>query len=189
MASIISAGTSAGTAIAISGDTSGNLSFQTQAGANTITIPNASGIAMVSGNMPLFSASKTGADQAISTSTTTKVTFETVDVDTASCFSSSRFTPNVAGYYQIIFSGQSEVTAVGRVITWIYKSGSLVNFKEENLNSPATTYPSRYVSALLYANGTTDYFEIYVRQESGTNKAVYSGANATYFQGYLVRAA
>jgi hypothetical protein len=43
MASIISAGTSAGTAIAISGDTSGNLAFQTQAGANTITVPNATG--------------------------------------------------------------------------------------------------------------------------------------------------
>lgn len=43
MASIISAGTSAGTAIAISGDTTGNLAFQTQAGANTITVPNATG--------------------------------------------------------------------------------------------------------------------------------------------------
>jgi len=43
MASIISAGTSAGTAIAISGDTTGNLAFQTQAGANTITVPNSTG--------------------------------------------------------------------------------------------------------------------------------------------------
>lgn len=189
MASIISAGTSAGTAISISGDTSGNLSLQTQAGANTITIPNASGIAMVSGNMPLFSASKTGADQVIATNTTTKVTFETADVDTASCFSSSRFTPNVAGYYQFNFTAQSEISSVGRTITWISKNGSLLNFREENLNGPAVTYPSRSLSAMLYANGTTDYFEIYVRQESGTNKFVYTSANGTYFQGFLVRAA
>jgi hypothetical protein len=188
MASIISAGTSAGTAIAISGDTSGNLSFQTQAGANTITIPNTSGIAMVSGNIPAFSASKTSGDQAIATSTTTKITFDTEDFDTANCFSSSRFTPNVAGYYQFTFMGQGEIITSGRVITWIYKSGSLNFFKEENLNGPSTTYPSRFVSALLYANGTTDYFEIYVRQESGSNKSVFAGTTATYFQGYLVRA-
>jgi hypothetical protein len=41
----------------------------------------------------------------------------------------------------------------------------------------------------LYANGTTDYFEIYVRQESGVNKTVYSSVTGTYFQGFLVRAA
>jgi hypothetical protein len=43
MASIISAGTSSGTALNLSGDTSGNLAFQTGAGANTITVPNATG--------------------------------------------------------------------------------------------------------------------------------------------------
>ena len=189
MASTISAGTSAGTAIAIAGDTTGNLAFTTQAGTYTQTLPNATGTVMVSGNMPAFSASKTGGDQTIATSTTTKVTFETEDFDTANCFSSSRFTPNVAGYYQITFSGQSDIVTSGRVQTWIYKSGSLNFFREENLNGPLTTYPSRFVTALLYANGTTDYFEIYVRQESGTNKAVYSGLTGTYFQGYLVRAA
>lgn len=43
MASIISAGTSSGTALNVSADTSGNLAFQTQAGANTITVPNTTG--------------------------------------------------------------------------------------------------------------------------------------------------
>ena len=38
MASIISAGTTSGTALNLSGDTSGNLAFTTQAGANTITV-------------------------------------------------------------------------------------------------------------------------------------------------------
>jgi hypothetical protein len=143
----------------------------------------------VAGTGPLFSASKTGADQVIATSTTTKVTFETADVDTASCFSSSTFTPNVAGYYQFIFMAQSEIVSSGRVVTWISKSGTRLNLREENLNGPAVTYPSRFMSAILYANGTTDYFEIYVRQESGSNKFVYTSANGTYFQGYLVRAA
>jgi hypothetical protein len=43
MASIISAGTTSGTALNLSGDTSGNLAFQTGAGANTITVPNVTG--------------------------------------------------------------------------------------------------------------------------------------------------
>jgi hypothetical protein len=43
MASTISAGTSSGTALNFTGDTSGNLAFQTGAGANTITVPNATG--------------------------------------------------------------------------------------------------------------------------------------------------
>ena len=43
MASIISAGTTSGTALNLTGDTSGNLAFQTAAGANTITVPNVTG--------------------------------------------------------------------------------------------------------------------------------------------------
>lgn len=49
MASTISAGTTAGTAVAITGDTSGNLSLLTQNGANTITVPNGSGTIAVQG--------------------------------------------------------------------------------------------------------------------------------------------
>lgn len=47
MASIISAGTTSGTALNFTGDTTGNLAFQTGAGANTITVPNATGTAIL----------------------------------------------------------------------------------------------------------------------------------------------
>jgi len=43
MASIISAGTTSGTALNMSGDTTGNLAFQTSAGTYTQTMPNATG--------------------------------------------------------------------------------------------------------------------------------------------------
>jgi hypothetical protein len=49
MASIISAGTTSGTALNLSGDTTGNLAFTTQAGANTIAVPNVTGTIVVSG--------------------------------------------------------------------------------------------------------------------------------------------
>jgi hypothetical protein len=49
MASTISAGTTAGTALNMTGDTTGNLAFQTGAGANTITVPNGTGTMAVQG--------------------------------------------------------------------------------------------------------------------------------------------
>jgi hypothetical protein len=55
MASTISAGTSAGTAIAITGDTTGNLAFTTQAGANTITVPNSTGTVALTSALPASS--------------------------------------------------------------------------------------------------------------------------------------
>jgi hypothetical protein len=49
MPSIISAGTTSGTALSLSSDTTGNLAFTTQNGANTITVPNATGTLALTG--------------------------------------------------------------------------------------------------------------------------------------------
>lgn len=68
MASIISAGTTSGTALNLSGDTTGNLQLQTQAGANTITVPNATGTMFTTADVA------TQANQETATSTTTLVT-------------------------------------------------------------------------------------------------------------------
>jgi hypothetical protein len=56
MASIISAGTTTGTALNLSGDTTGNLAFTTQAGANTITVPNVTGNIVVAGQNSAITA-------------------------------------------------------------------------------------------------------------------------------------
>ena len=49
MSTIISAGTTTGSGFAVTPDTSGNLAFQTQAGANTITVPNSTGTILTTG--------------------------------------------------------------------------------------------------------------------------------------------
>jgi len=148
------------------------------------------GFQLASTLAPAFYAYYTS-DASIATSTTTKLTFTAENYDTASCFNTSTgtFTPTVAGYYQLTFAGQSDYQTSGRAQTWIYKNGSAAVYREENLNGPASTYPSRFVSALLYANGTTDYFEIYVRQESGISKYIYATSSGTYFCGFLARSA
>ncbi len=148
------------------------------------------GIQLASSLAPAFHVYYTSA-ASISTATTTKLVFTSKTYDTANCFdtSTSRFTPTVAGYYQLTFCGQSDYQSSGRAISYIYKNGSVIAFTEENLNAPSSTYPSRFVSSLLYANGTTDYFEVYVRQESGGSKSVYDTASGTYFCGFLARSA
>ena len=186
MASTISAGTTSGTAIAIAGDTSGNLAFTTQAGANTISVPNATGIMMVSGNMPAFSAYGT---QTLTTATTTKCVLNTKIFDTNSNFdavTNYRFTPTIAGYYQVNINHQYSAAggAGGVCIGYIYKNGAqytvpLYEFLDTNLTGTAASG-----SLLVQMNGTTDYLEIYAFQSSGLNQTIVS-----YFSGSLVRAA
>jgi hypothetical protein len=173
----------------LSGDTSGaiTLSAPAVAGTNTITLPAATGTAMVSGNMPAFSAYQSSA-QSITSSTFTKVQFQTEEFDTANAFDSTtnyRFTPQVAGYYQIN-STISLNNASGNLLINLYKNGS--EFKRGSATSQVTgigTYTS--TSWLVFLNGSTDYLEIYAYQTSGSTISLSNGSFQTYFTGCLVR--
>ena len=167
MASTISAGTSAGTAIAIAGDTSGNLAFTTQAGTYTQTVPNATGTVMVSGNMPAFSAWMT-ANQSINSATLTLIQFNTVSgtsgatgFDTNSAFTTGtyKFQPTVAGYYYITASLQGPSTATGYLSAFLYKNATLTF----NLGVVSNVIGGAAItgSAIIYLNGSTDYVQIY----------------------------
>jgi hypothetical protein len=190
MASTISAGTSAGTAIAIAGDTSGNLAFTTQAGTYTQTVPNATGTVMVSGNMPAFSASASSA-QSFSNNTQTKVQCDTKDFDTANCYDATtnyRFTPNVAGYYQVnAAAGISGTSANGYVQCSIYKNGSKYKAGYGTYQSTTSTGGST-VNTVVYLNGSTDYVEFYLRQNTGAAQPLF-GVSDNYFSACLVRGA
>jgi hypothetical protein len=191
MASTISAGTSAGTAIAISGDTTGNLAFQTSAGTYTQTMPNATGTVMVSGNMPAFSAYRS-TTQTFSSATWTKMQCQTEEFDTASAYDNAtnyRFTPLVAGYYQVqvqvafAFTGTSTTTGVA-----VYKNGSAAKY----VQLPYASYIAGSMisgSALIYCNGTTDYLEAYVYSNGTSPEVSVSSGTASYFQAAMVRAA
>ena len=185
MASTISAGTSAGTAIAIAGDTTGNLAFTTQAGTYTQTLPNATGTVMVSGNQPAFGAWNSTVTST-STGTYTKILFQTEEFDTNNNFASSTFTPTVAGYYQLNAAITLASPVAGLVITNLYKNGT--SFKRLAATTNSSAYGSNG-SALVYANGTTDYFEIYCFQNSGGSINTNADQAASYFNGLLVRTA
>jgi hypothetical protein len=176
--------------IVISGDTSGaiTLAAPAVAGTNTATLPAAAGTVMVSGNQPTFSAVMS-ATQTISNATFTKINFDTKNWDTNTNYNTStfRFTPTVAGYYQVTCSidGGASTGAV-RVISNIYKNGGLYRVGQ-NTNTVSGGSFSGVCSSLVYMNGSTDYIECY--GYVGATVAVVSPSPGTWFDAILVRTA
>jgi hypothetical protein len=179
--------------VVISGDTSGaiTLAAPSVSGTNTATLPAATGTVMVSGNQPAFYAFL-NASQSISTATFTKVAFNTKTspgYDTANCFdtTNNRFTPNVAGYYFLTCQLANGSNA-SRTIMTFYKNGA------QYIAGPDLSYSNpnnNMASCMVYANGTTDYFEIYTYIVNAGGATVYGAANGqnSLFQGVLMRTA
>jgi hypothetical protein len=181
MASIITATTTSG--LTQSADNSGVLQLASGAG-NLVTVPSVTGTAMVSGNMPTFSAYTTGAGATISSSQT-KVTYDTEEWDTNNNFASSRFTPTVAGYYQINAQVQPNSSYTGGLIA-IYKNGAAYRYGTF-VNTAGIPFGGFTVSSLVFCNGSTDYIEIYAAFT--TTQATGVGEVFSYFNGFLARAA
>ena len=146
----------------------------------------------VAGNGPAFSAYM-GTNQTVTTNTETKLQVNTKEFDTATCYSTTnyRFTPNVAGYYQI--NGQAYFFSSGgfngNTYLTIYKNGS--RFKDGGLLSGGGAgiyFP--VVSALIYLNGTTDYVELWGNITGvGTIGFYINTPTLSYFQASMVRSA
>ena len=173
------------------GATSGSTTIQaTDATTQTITLPANNGTVLTTastfgGTGPAFRAYRSG-NQTISASTGTKVAFNAETFDTNNNFDSTtnyRFTPTVAGYYQVN-STVAFTTGAGQL--GIYKNGSLYQTGIE------VTYNGSLgghlpVTDIVYCNGSTDYIEIYVYLTTGTT--ISSGETNTSFSASMVRSA
>jgi hypothetical protein len=179
--------------LVLTGDTSGSVTVAVPAvaGANTATFPAATGTVMVSGNMPAFSATN-ASDQTLTQTTITKVVFGTEQFDTNSNFALNRFTPTVAGYYQINYSLNMEGSGGGSWITlaigYIYKNGSQYTRKVSSFGGNYSGNQQISEGAVIYFNGSTDYVEIYALGTTAAGGFVV-GSNTSNFSGALVRGA
>ena len=133
---------------------------------------------------PVFSAYQTGTAQVTPNGTWVKAALNAKEYDTASCYDSTtnfRFTPNVAGYYQVnaafVAGGASNQSVA------IHKNGSVAKYGS-SINTNANT---SVVSATIFMNGTTDYIEFYVL--ANTTATFVTGTTGTYFQATMVRSA
>ena len=186
MSVTINASTTSG--LVMTSDLSGTLSLQSNGVA--VTVPAVAGTMMVSGNMPAFSAYANNS-QTVTANTFTKMQATVKEFDTASAYDNAtnyRFTPLVAGYYQV--TGQispSSTTSVTRSLTSIYKNGS--SFKV-GIDVNTATAGRTNATALIYLNGSTDYVEFYFLLNGvGTLSLATSTGSDNYFQAVMVRAA
>jgi hypothetical protein len=135
----------------------------------------------VSGTPAFAAYQSTGV--ALTAATFTKITFQTEEYDTNSNFASSRFTPTVAGYYQI--NGAWQFGSGGTVTNCaIYKNGTIY---KQGTGVGGTAGYGGAVSSLVYFNGSSDYVELY--GYASTAKTPLATIDATYFNGALVRGA
>lgn len=169
----------------------GQITIQEPATASnfTQTLPAATGTVMVSGNMPAFSAWQSVAQTGITASTWTKITLTTENFDTNNNYASSRFTPTVAGYYQI----NGTITLLGGntafyVFCGIYKNGTIFSQSQPALGS-SNFYPTSTCGTVVYLNGSTDYVELYAFGNASGAWSTYNTLENTNFSGVLVRAA
>jgi hypothetical protein len=169
-----------------------NLLNLSDAGALSIPGPfSISGKQAVNG--PAFSAYANASLQTITSGSQQKVLFQTEEFDTNSNYASSTFTPTVEGYYQLNAEVRLDgATGTGEMMIILYKNGA--EYKRGTNQSGtqiASSFWAMQVSSVAYANGTGDYFEIYVQQGSGGNVTVTAVNNPaiTWFNGCMLRGA
>jgi hypothetical protein len=140
----------------------------------------------VAGNGPAFSA-WLSATQSFTANVFTKIQFNVEEFDTANCYDNStnyRFTPNVAGYYQV--SGAfTNATILAQVGVTLLKNG--ITYKRLYNGVGGGNTSTGAGSCLVFLNGSTDYIELFGLSTSTQN--AFADASGTYFQAALVRAA
>ena len=145
----------------------------------------------VAGNGPAFYVYN-NADQSLTTSTETKITLDVETFDTNNNFASSRFTPTVAGYYQLNYGIRIGGTSLTSFYILIFKNGTYYSVNSQ-ANFPSGNLTQELIfggSNIVYCNGSTDYIEMYI-SVAGTSPKVIGGrpTTGTYFSGCLIRGA
>lgn len=190
MASIINASATGVGGVITTADASGVLDLQSNG--TTIATINSTGLSMASGKVlaqsgvPAFNA-YSSSTLSLSNSVVTKAPVNVEEFDTNNCYDTTlyRFTPNVAGYYNVFGVGgfyPSGATTAAYVV-YIYKNGSsFYAMTFASSNGPAV-YAN--INQLIYLNGSTDYVELYLFQNTGATRSV----EGIKFQASLARAA
>ena len=163
-------------------------------GNNTLLSSDGSGsVTLGSGfpnNTPAFKAYLTGSSQSIATDTVTKIQFNSELYDTNSCYDNStnyRFTPTVSGKYFLLAKARLEAASFTNMELKIIKNGNTSDRVPPNSiwsNLYGTiSYTTQFTSGVLEANGSTDYFEVYIEHDKGINVDLSASFGPT-FEGY-----
>ena len=142
-------------------------------------------------NGPTFSVYR-NSTQTIPTDVLTLMSWDVEEYDTAGRMTSTRFTPNVEGYYSLVASVRfdGDIGTGERMIS-IKKNGNEYRrgMNAQGSASVGTSWFQMEVSCQVYANGSSDYFEVFVQHGAGANRNTTAGQPFTAFQGCMLRGA
>ena len=155
-----------------------------------MTLSGTTGIVQPTAAAPAFSAFSNG-NQTLANSTWVKVQCNIEEFDTNSNYDNAvnyRFTPTLAGYYQVSAACNFSTNSSGTRFLQIYKNGS--SFKQlQNVAANSLNYMELSGSCLVYLNGSTDYVELYALQNSGGSLDTSGNQSQVYFQAAMIRSA
>lgn len=133
-------------------------------------------------NTPNFKV-RAGTGQVIPTATDTVMVFATSVFDTGSDWDGTnhRYIPGTAGTYFLHASVRLDEDATfDRFILQVRKNGTVVSVSDVDYNDLTTNQ----VIGLATANGSGDYFDVVISQNSGSNKTTANQEAYTFFEGF-----
>lgn len=124
------------------------------------------------------------ANKPITTNTLTLMDWDGEDYDPngfhSTVTNNSRITPNVSGLYEVKTHIGWATNATSRRFCSIYKNGVVA--AQANIEAASASTTEVTVSKKILFNGTTDYVEAQVYQQSGGNLDVEAATNRTWFE-------
>lgn len=125
--------------------------------------------------------------QSIPVSEWTRVDWPAEIRDSHNNFASHRFTPTVAGTYQLVAMATLEGTTADRTYQLaIYKNGAAHRYGYKSVVGSIEVGVTPFVSAVVEANGTTDYFEIYIQHNDTAANDIIPLETVSYFDGFFL---
>jgi len=142
---------------------------------------------------PAFYVHQNASTNVPNTNVLTQIAFQVELLDSHNWFASNRFTPQLAGWYQInagVSFGGSPIVSASIVAAQIRKNGTSVAISASSITSASSGFVAPTVSTLVFLNGTTDFVDVSGQQNSTTTtNAPTSGVVTTNFSGHFVRSA
>jgi len=158
-------------------------------GGNTIISSDGSGTLTLGNdalkNTPAFYAKPSPSVTGLTSAVDTKINYTNEILDTNGYFASSRFTPLVAGEYNVfaqvgLDAGSSTYI---RGYLYLYKNGAEIFRSIDDQNANYANEISINLNAIVEMNGTTDYLEVYTRCDDSSGSPQYRNTSS-HFGGY-----
>ena len=188
----------------VTGNVTGNLTGNvTGSGANLTNIPagqltgalpaisgaNLTGIPIIP---PLFRVIRSDY-QVLANNTDTVISFDNdssgSSFDTNNFYNTStyRFTPTIAGYYQLTAQLEFSLNSGNNLFgVMIFKNGAEA-LRVRRWNDGSNSNVNINVTGIVAFNGSSDYAQAYGWQNSGGNISIIQGSGRTFFEGHYIR--